>query len=96
MRYVLSLMAAVLCGAVVAAAAQKAFAARPEAPDMRIHIGRFQILNATPTYRSSTMLLDTSSGETWTACATTKEQAGPDSWCKMSLDSVQPAQGQTP
>ena len=46
--------------------------------------GRYQIVNATPTFRGSTMLLDTDTGTSWLVCEyANKDRTTETGWCLM-------------
>lgn len=51
-----------------------------QAPAAAAELGRFQIINGTPQFARTTMLLDTVTGESWILCST--PEAG-DAWCAM-------------
>ena len=42
--------------------------------------GRWQVVNGSPEFRGSVMLLDTATGDTWIACSNAEKAEG---WCRM-------------
>lgn len=79
MRYAIGVIAGLVLGAAATAALSAGTALPPE-------VARFQVVNPTPTFRGSTMLVDTARGATWIVCgkSTDKDATPPGDWCPMS------------
>lgn len=91
MRYVLSLMAALILGAMIAAATTAHAGSEARSTN---NIGRFQIVNPTPTMQRSTFLIDTATGRSWVIC--TDANGMPSAWCNLALGATSAPPEQTP